>query len=214
MADQILKTGEGITNNATSGVVNGIAEPPKAEETLSLDKIPEDLINQLSARIEEKFKNEISSRDKKITEYQKSLKEKELEGKTEKEKAEMLQQQKEKELQEKQAEFEVAQANFLKTKLIAEEKIDPSAIELVTGRTDEEIKGSVKRIKDFWAKAEQAGIEKALKGVNTTPQKNQSSGTGSALTQLQSQLNEAKKVGNALLASKILRQIEIERNKI
>jgi len=140
------------------------------------------------------------------------MKEKELEGKTEKEKADILQQQKEKELQEKTVELEVAQANFLKTKMIAEEKLDPSIIELVSGRTETEIKTSVKKFRELWNMAEKAGVEKALKGTNTTPGKSSGVPTGNIIS-LQTQLNEAKKSGNQMEALRLMREIEEERNK-
>jgi len=211
MTEQNEKNGVVGTENTGSGPEIGSTATQNTGE-LTIEKLPVGLLEQITNQINEKWKNEISTRDKKISEYQKNLKEKELEGKTEKEKSELLQKQKEEELQLKAAELEIAQANFLKTKLVAEEKIDPSAIELVIGRSEDEIKASLKKVKDFWNKAEQAGVEKALKGTNTSPQKAQGM-INSGLSQLQSQLAEAKKSGNAMLASKLLRMIEEERKK-
>lgn len=205
--------GAAATGTGASGAPNPGTTEPNAGEALTLDKIPQEILDQINAKAEEKFKAEISSRDKKITDYQKAIKEKELEGKTEKEKAELAALQKEKELQEKEAELEVAQANFLKTKIAADEKLDPSVVDLIAGRSQEEIKASVAKVKAVWNKAKQAGIDEALKGTTTTPRRPGEIPGGTNLTQLQAQLAEAKKNGNQALALKLLKQIEDERQK-
>lgn len=212
MADQIEKNGQAVNAEAGSGPDNtGTTEPQK--QGVTLDKLPQELIDQISSRVEEKFKAEISSRDKKISEYQKTIKEKELEGKTEKEKAELLAKQKEEELQMKAAELEIAQANFLKTKMVAEEKLDPSAIELITGKSEDEIKASVKKIKDFWSKASQAGVDSVLKASNTEPRKSNAS-TVTGPESIKAQISEAKKSGDMPKALKLQGQLnEMEKNK-
>lgn len=169
MTDQIEKNVSVATEQTGSGPEKGTTETQSGE--LTIEKLPVGLLDEITKRIDEKWKNEISTRDKKISEYQKNLKEKELEGKTEKEKAELIAKQKEEELQMKAVELEIAQSNFLKTKLVADEKLDSSVIELINGKSEDEIKSSIKKIKALWALAEQSGVEKALKGTNTTPQK-------------------------------------------
>ena len=203
MDDQKLeKTENGLP---ASGAISSETENVKTEGTQSE-------IDRKMKEMEERWKNEISSRDKKINEYQKTLREKELEGKTEKEKAELLQREKEQELQKKELELEIAQSNFLKSKFVAEEKLDPEVIELITGRTETEIKASVDKIKAIISKAEQLGVEKALKNSNTQPQKSSGQPIGN-ISQLQSALAEAKKRGDITTALRIQREIEAQKNK-
>jgi len=120
-----------------------------------------DIQAEIKAALEEatkEFKTQISGLDKKNTELQKALKEKELEGKTEEEKAEALRQEREQLLKEN--------ARILRDRIV-DKKLNDAGLPLdfakrIIGDEESEILEDITAFKDYIEKAAQSKADSII----------------------------------------------------
>jgi hypothetical protein len=206
----------GVTEKIVSGTetteTTGIMKPEEIQKQIN------DGIAAASKAIEERYKTELSGRDKAYTALKKERDELELAGKTDKEKAELLAKKEAEEKQKAVDEFNKTQSNFFKLQnasagIIPVETVTPNEIlEFLSGSTEDEIKQSAAKFKVIADKIYQAGINKALEGTSTTPKKgNQSQNIG--LAQLEAQYQKAVDSKDMTAQLRIRRLIDEEKKK-
>ncbi len=206
MAEENVKK-EGETPPASGA--GEVAPTMTAEE---IKKLIAESVSTATAELIKTHKAEKSGLDKAITQLQKDKEALELQGKTDKEKAEILTRKEAEEKEKIEAEFRKEKADFLKLKyassLTLPVGLTPSELtEFITGDTEEEIKPSTDKLSAFIAKIQAAGAAALIDGKNDTPGKAGGKLKVDSIESLKAQMQEAKKNGNMILAGKLLDQI-------
>lgn len=201
-------------NLSTPPADSGI-DAPAADDPLK--GIAPEVIAAIESKAKKEMQSEIDRRVNKHVaennELRKKLEDAALQSMTEKQKAEYELSKREEALKDRENQIAIERANYLKTKALSENGLPSDAMEFVTGRTPEEITESVNKLKAMIETAKKAGIENALKGVNSSPERSNGNTSATVIAQLEKDFADAKRSGDMVRASRLERMIREAKEK-
>lgn len=179
-----------INNQEPNGDAQGVNEENNQQQTLDVSAQLEEMKQKLESELSEKFKSEVAGLNRKNSELQKMLKDKELEGKSEAEQKEMLLKEKENILKE------IEQLN--RGRLIDQELnnvgLPLEFAKRIIGVDEANIKEDVKNMKAYIDKLAQ---DKADKMINEKMSgKAPEGGTSPSQISLDEQIKQAQAAGD------------------
>ena len=150
---------EEIKNQEQQGTeVNEPNNEPSTDNNIDVAAQIEEMKKKLEAELSEQFKKEISGLNRKNSELQNILKEKDMEDKTEAEKKEMLQ----KELEELQGEIKDTNRGRIVDQELYNAGLPLEFAKRIIGEDEANIKEDISNIKAYIDGLVQAGVEKTI----------------------------------------------------
>ncbi len=206
---------ETVTNPASGAGTENVTATMTADE---IKKLVADSVSTATAELVKTHKAEKSGLDKTITQLQRDKEALELQGKTDKEKAEILTRKEAEEKAKIEADFRKEKADFAKLKYASSLKLPEGILpaditEFFTGKDDDEIKVSADKFNALITKIKAAGAAALIDGVDNSPGKSTGNIEVDNIKTLEAQLYEAKKDRNADLANIILNKIKALKEK-